>query len=101
MIAKLEGPIFGPYRCSNCKMPQSNQELHSNCIFCGDWFSNYEDILIALKNGNVPANGARSVCMGREKEVEEFERVLDKVDEDEKAIVKFVNGEFGAGKSFF
>lgn len=47
MMAKLEGPVFGPYRCSNCKMPQPNQELHSNCIFCGDWFSNYEDILIA------------------------------------------------------
>ena len=61
----------------------------------------YEDILIALKSGNVPANGTRALCMGREKEVEEFERLLDKVDKEERAIVKFVNGEFGAGKSFF
>ena len=61
----------------------------------------YEDILIALKSGNVPANGARDICMGRDKEIAEFERLLDKVDRDEKAIVKFVNGEFGAGKSFF
>ena len=61
----------------------------------------YEDILIALKSGNVPANGTRDICMGREKEIAEFERLLDKVDKDEKAIVKFVNGEFGAGKSFF
>ena len=61
----------------------------------------YEDILIALKSGNVPNNGTKELCMGREKEVAEFERLLDKVDKDERAIVKFVNGEFGAGKSFF
>ena len=61
----------------------------------------YEDILIALKSGNVPKNGTKELCMGREKEVAEFERLLDKVDKDERAIVKFVNGEFGAGKSFF
>ena len=35
------------------------------------------------------------------KKLAEFERLLDKVDKDERAIVKFVNGEFGAGKSFF
>lgn len=61
----------------------------------------YEDLLTAMKSGNVPASGAREICMGRDKEIEEFERLLDKVDRDEKAIVKFVNGEFGAGKSFF
>ena len=61
----------------------------------------YEDILTALKSGNVPASGTREFCMGRDKEIEEFERLLDKVDKDEKAIVKFINGEFGAGKSFF
>ena len=32
----------------------------------------YEDILIALKSGNVPASGTRALCMGREKEVEEL-----------------------------
>ena len=39
--------------------------------------------------------------MGRDKEIQEFERLLDKIDSEEKAVVKFVNGEFGAGKSFF
>ena len=29
----------------------------------------YEDILIALKSGNVPENGTRDLCMGREKEI--------------------------------
>ena len=61
----------------------------------------YEDILIALKNGNVPSSGTRDFCMGRDNEIREFERLLDKVDIEEKAIVKFLNGEFGAGKSFF
>ena len=61
----------------------------------------YEDILAALKNGNVPPSGTNEFCIGREKEIEEFRRLLDKVDNEEKAIVKFVNGEFGAGKSFF
>ena len=45
MVSKLEGPIFGPYRCSNCKMRQPD-ELHMNCVFCGNMFTNYEDILI-------------------------------------------------------
>lgn len=59
-----------------------------------------EDILMALKNGNVPASGASEICIGREKEIEEFKYLLNKVKEG-KAITKFVNGEFGSGKSFF
>lgn len=60
----------------------------------------YENILMALKNGNVPESGVKKLCIGREKQVNEFEKLLDKVD-NKKAIVKFINGEFGAGKSFF
>lgn len=45
MVAELKGPTFGPYHCSNCLMRQP-KELKSNCVFCGNWFSNYEDILI-------------------------------------------------------
>ncbi|AUB59801.1 hypothetical protein BK009_03380 [Methanobacterium subterraneum] len=60
----------------------------------------YEDIIMALKNGNVPASGAAEICIGRENEIAEFQYLLKKVDEG-KAITKFVNGEFGSGKSFF
>ncbi len=60
----------------------------------------YEDIMMALKNGNVPSNGAAEICIGREKEVEEFKYLLQKIDQG-KAITKFINGEFGSGKSFF
>lgn len=60
-----------------------------------------EDILMALKNGNVPSKGARKLCIGRDDEISEFQRLLEKVDDEDKAIVKFINGEFGAGKSFF
>ena len=38
--------------------------------------------------------------MGRDKEIDEFTRLLDDVSNG-KAVVKFINGEFGAGKSFF
>ena len=60
----------------------------------------YEDIIMALKNGNVPSNGAAEICIGRENEINEFRYLLKKIDEG-KAITKFVNGEFGSGKSFF
>lgn len=55
---------------------------------------------MAMKNGNVPSNGASEVCIGREKEINEFKYLLKKVN-DEKAITKFINGEYGSGKSFF
>ena len=45
MVAQLKGPIFGPYYCSNCRIKQPDK-LKSNCVFCGNWFSNYENILI-------------------------------------------------------
>lgn len=59
-----------------------------------------ENIIDALKSGNVPPNGVRSICLGRDKEIEEIEYLLDKIDEG-KAFTRFLNGEFGAGKSFF
>lgn len=45
MIARLKGPIFGPYYCSNCRIKQP-ADLKHICTFCGYEFSNYEDILI-------------------------------------------------------
>ena len=45
MIAQLKGPIFGPYYCSNCMMRQP-KEFKTNCIFCGDYFSNIESIML-------------------------------------------------------
>ena len=59
-----------------------------------------EDILMALKNGNVPSKGVMNFVIGRDEEIAEFKRLLKKVDDEDKAIVKFINGEFGAGKSF-
>ena len=46
MISQLKGPVFGPYYCSNCLMRQPQDKLRHNCVFCGNWFSNYEDKLI-------------------------------------------------------
>lgn len=60
----------------------------------------YEDIIMALKNGNVPSYGAREICLGRDNEISEFEYLLTKV-KNGKSFARFLNGEFGAGKSFF
>ncbi|MDR2624049.1 MAG: ATP-binding protein [Methanobrevibacter sp.] len=60
----------------------------------------YENILTALKNGNVPSDGALEICMGRDDEIKEFEQILDKV-KNGKAYTKFIKGSYGAGKSFF
>lgn len=60
----------------------------------------YKNILNAIRTGNVPAHGASSICMGRDNEINEFENLLEDVSEG-KAFAKFINGEFGAGKSFF
>jgi hypothetical protein len=61
---------------------------------------NYEDTIMALKNGTVPAKDAIDLCIGREKEIEEFKYLLKKTSEG-KSITKFINGEYGSGKSFF
>ena len=37
---------FTPYYCSECRMRQ--QELRPYCEFCGETFSNYENILIEM-----------------------------------------------------
>jgi len=59
-----------------------------------------ERIINALKNGNVPPDGVGEICVGREREIEEFDKILGKVKEGA-AITRFLNGEFGSGKSFF
>jgi len=43
MISKIQ-ENNGIYYCSNCRVRQC--DLKPNCVFCGNWFSNYEDILI-------------------------------------------------------
>ena len=37
---------FTPYYCSECRMRQ--QELQPYCEFCGETFSNYEDVLVEI-----------------------------------------------------
>lgn len=60
----------------------------------------YEDLIMALKNGSVPPTGVEEIRIGRELEIEEFRYLLKKVN-DGKAITRFINGEYGSGKSFF
>ncbi|AWX31850.1 BREX system ATP-binding domain-containing protein [Methanosphaera sp. BMS] len=60
----------------------------------------YQDTLNALKNGNIPRESILDFSVGREDELNEFKNILDRV-ENGTAVTKFINGEFGAGKSFF
>jgi hypothetical protein len=61
---------------------------------------NRKNILTALKNGNIPKNNAKELCIGRDKEIQEFEDMFEEI-KNGKSYTKFVSGEFGAGKSFF
>lgn len=59
----------------------------------------YEDIIHALKSGSVPQQGTTEICVGRDPEIKEFERLFDKIEND-KAAIKFIEGDYGRGKSF-
>ena len=58
------------------------------------------EILAALRLGSVPAVGLQQFAVGREHELAEFEQQLGYVAQG-KSAVKFISGDFGAGKSFF
>ena len=60
----------------------------------------YQETLNALKNGNIPRDSILDFSVGREDELNEFKNLLNRI-ENGSAITKFINGEFGAGKSFF
>ncbi|KZX14738.1 BREX system ATP-binding domain-containing protein [Methanobrevibacter filiformis] len=60
----------------------------------------HEKLISSLKNGNVPSEDVSSLCIGREREIKEFENLFKKAKNGE-AFTKFIYGEFGAGKSFF
>jgi len=53
----------------------------------------------ALKNGTVPAEGVEYLCTGREAQIEEFCRCFDFASKGG-STVKFICGEYGAGKTF-
>lgn len=61
---------------------------------------NNKIILDSLRNGDVSDNIDLSLCVGFEKEIKEFEKLLIEVNNGQ-SMVKFLNGEYGAGKSFF
>jgi hypothetical protein len=57
-------------------------------------------IINALKNGVVPDYDLELLCVGRNKEIQEFERCFEVI-LGGSGTVKFLNGEYGSGKSFF
>lgn len=59
-----------------------------------------QHIINTLKNGVVPKEGIELFRIGRDAELKEISRCLDYITEGN-SMVKFVAGEYGAGKSFF
>lgn len=57
------------------------------------------NLLNALRMGNVPQNDISNLCVSREAEINEFKNILSDVSNSQ-SFVKFLNGEYGAGKSF-
>lgn len=58
------------------------------------------NIINALKNGVVPDCDLELLCVGRNREIKEFQRCFQVISEGS-GTVKFLNGEYGSGKSFF
>jgi hypothetical protein len=56
-------------------------------------------IINALKNGVVPDEDLELLCVGRDREIREFVRCFELTSEGS-GTVKFLNGEYGSGKSF-
>lgn len=56
-------------------------------------------IINALKNGVVPDDDLELLCVGRDKELLELARCFEITSEGSGAV-KFLNGEYGSGKSF-
>lgn len=62
--------------------------------------NNNERVINALKEGAVPPTEIENICVGRKKEIEEFERILSNVKQGD-SVTKFISGSYGMGKSFF
>ena len=56
-------------------------------------------IINAYKNGVVSSKQVKSICVGREEELLEFQRCLDNTS-DGIGTVKWVLGKYGTGKTF-
>ena len=59
-----------------------------------------DTIIQALAAGVVPRNGLRPIQVGRASEVGALIRDIDRIS-DEGAAIRFIIGEYGAGKTFF
>lgn len=52
MISTLKQRNNDSYYCSNCMFIQPTP-LRPNCPFCGDWFSNYESVIIQQEKNDI------------------------------------------------
>lgn len=57
------------------------------------------NIIKALRNGTVPAEGTEKIAVGIEQELEQIESQLNDI-QNGKTDFKFVIGDYGSGKTF-
>ena len=57
-----------------------------------------KDVIDALRGGEAPEQSTRYMPIGRKDEIDEFKRLLEDVKRG-KAVTKFINAQFGMGKS--
>ena len=55
MTSELKRRANNNYYCSNCMMMQPTPPS-PNCMFCGNWFSNYENVVIETFKETTEAN---------------------------------------------
>lgn len=60
----------------------------------------YENLIDALRLGNIPSENIEYFAVGRERELKEFDYILDKLEDTDNSETKFLRGDFGQGKSF-
>jgi hypothetical protein len=57
-------------------------------------------ILNAFRIGVMPNAILKDIVIGREKEIGEFNNILNRLEQDEISSFKIINGEYGSGKTF-
>ena len=61
----------------------------------------YENMISALREGNIPDENMLDFCVGRDDEIGEFKSILEKSKNDDASKTKFIEADYGGGKSNF
>ena len=60
-----------------------------------------EDILSSLRGGVISSEDMEFLEVGRDYEIKEFDKIIEKLKNTNNSFIKFIDGDYGEGKSFF